>query len=100
MAFDMWNTWFSVHILQRHVVPQATDQSESHLWVLASKIVRVIWWLYHAKAAGYTFCVEVEAWALLQAMKEARRRGLVRVQFESDLQALVEAIRTKNGGFF
>jgi hypothetical protein len=44
--------------------------------------------------------VEGEAWALLQAMKEARRRGFIRVQFKSDSQALVEAIRTKNDVFF
>jgi hypothetical protein len=43
--------------------------------------------------------VEGEAWALLQAMKEARRRGFIRVQFKSDSQALVEAIRTKNDVF-
>jgi hypothetical protein len=40
--------------------------------------------------------VEGEAWALLQAMKEARRRGFISVQFKSDSQALVEAIRIKN----
>ncbi|MCI62154.1 hypothetical protein A2U01_0083411 [Trifolium medium] len=32
--------------------------------------------------------VEGEAWALLQAMKEANHRALDRVQFESDSQVL------------
>jgi ribonuclease HI len=36
-----------------------------------------------------------EAWALLQAMNEAKHRGFEWVQFESDSQVLVEAIRTK-----
>ncbi|KAK2362183.1 hypothetical protein QL285_087268 [Trifolium repens] len=38
---------------------------------------------------------EGEAWALLQAVKEAKHKGFERVQFESDSQVLVEAIRTK-----
>jgi ribonuclease HI len=41
---------------------------------------------------------EGEAWALLQAMNEARHRGFERVQFESDSQVLVEAICTKRRG--
>ncbi|KAK2360575.1 hypothetical protein QL285_085828 [Trifolium repens] len=36
--------------------------------------------------------------ALLQAVKEARHKGFDRVQFESDSQVLVEAIRTKRQG--
>jgi ribonuclease HI len=44
--------------------------------------------------------VEGETRALLQATKEARRQGFVKVQFESDSQTLVEVIRTKNDGFF
>jgi ribonuclease HI len=44
--------------------------------------------------------MEGEAWALLHTMKEARHRGYVRVQFESDSQAVVEAICTKHGGNF
>jgi ribonuclease HI len=46
---------------------------------------------------------EVEAWALLQAVKEAKHRGFERVQFENDSQVLVEAIHTKrqcNSEFF
>ncbi|GAU49341.1 hypothetical protein TSUD_184240 [Trifolium subterraneum] len=42
--------------------------------------------------------VEGEAWALLLAMKEARHRGLDRVQFESDSQVLIEAIHMKRRG--
>ncbi|PNX79272.1 hypothetical protein L195_g035256 [Trifolium pratense] len=38
---------------------------------------------------------EGEAWTLLQAVNEAKGRGLERFQFESDSQVLVEAIRTK-----
>ncbi|PNX99535.1 trypsin/chymotrypsin inhibitor, partial [Trifolium pratense] len=38
---------------------------------------------------------EGEAWASLQVMNEAKHRGFERVQFESDSQVLVEAIRTK-----
>ncbi|PNX88646.1 cytochrome p450 [Trifolium pratense] len=38
---------------------------------------------------------EGEVWALLQAMKEAKHKGFEQVQFESDSQLLVEAIRTK-----
>jgi ribonuclease HI len=38
---------------------------------------------------------EGEAYALLQAVNEAKHRGFERVQFESDSQVLVEAIRTK-----
>ncbi|KAK2426207.1 hypothetical protein QL285_024902 [Trifolium repens] len=41
------------------------------------------------------FTEEGETWALQQAMNEAKHRGLERVQFESDSQVLVEAIRTK-----
>ncbi|KAK2372377.1 hypothetical protein QL285_073515 [Trifolium repens] len=44
------------------------------------------------------FTEEGEAWALQQAMNEAKHRGLERVQFESDSQVLVEAIRTKRQG--
>jgi hypothetical protein len=46
---------------------------------------------------------EGEAWALLQAMNEAKDKGLEQVQFESGSQVLVEAIRTKrksNSEFF
>jgi ribonuclease HI len=46
---------------------------------------------------------EGEAWALLQAITEAKHRGFERVQFESDPQVLVESIRTKrrdNSEFF
>jgi hypothetical protein len=46
------------------------------------------------------YAVEGETRALLQATKEARRQGFVKVQFESDSQTLVEVIRTKNDGFF
>ncbi|PNX65155.1 hypothetical protein L195_g054400, partial [Trifolium pratense] len=42
--------------------------------------------------------VESEAWALLQATREANHRGLDRVQFESDSQVLTEAIRTRRSG--
>jgi ribonuclease HI len=42
--------------------------------------------------------VEGEAWALLHSMKEANHRGLDRVQFESDSQVLIEAIRTRHKG--
>ncbi|PNX83352.1 cytochrome p450, partial [Trifolium pratense] len=38
---------------------------------------------------------EGEAWTLLQAMNEAKSRGFENVQFESDSQVLVDAIRTK-----
>jgi hypothetical protein len=39
-----------------------------------------------------------EAWILLQAMREVTRRGLDRVQFESNTQVLTEAIRTRCSG--
>ncbi|GAU11220.1 hypothetical protein TSUD_342100 [Trifolium subterraneum] len=42
--------------------------------------------------------VEGEAWALLLAMKEARHRGLDRVQFESDSKILIEAIHMQRRG--
>ncbi|KAK2417843.1 hypothetical protein QL285_040096 [Trifolium repens] len=41
---------------------------------------------------------EGEAWALLQAVKEAKHKGFDRVQFGSDSQVLVEVIRTKRQG--
>jgi ribonuclease HI len=44
------------------------------------------------------YAVEGETRALLQATKEARWQGFVRVQFESDSQT-VEVIHTKNDGF-
>jgi ribonuclease HI len=41
---------------------------------------------------------EGEAWALLQATKEAKHQGFKRVQYKIDSQLLVEAIRTKRQG--
>ncbi|MCI85511.1 hypothetical protein A2U01_0106790, partial [Trifolium medium] len=45
-----------------------------------------------------TSTLEGEAWALLLAMKEARQKGLDRVQFESDSNVLVDAIHMKHRG--
>jgi ribonuclease HI len=42
--------------------------------------------------------VEGEAWALLLARKEARHRGLDRVQFKSDSKVLVDVIHMKRRG--
>ncbi|PNX79855.1 cytochrome p450 [Trifolium pratense] len=42
--------------------------------------------------------LEGEAWTLLLAMKEARHRGLDRVQSKSDSQVLVDAIHMKRTG--
>ncbi|KAK2423550.1 hypothetical protein QL285_033999 [Trifolium repens] len=122
-AFDHWNEWFSVHKVRNtdddHVPPLSTERWEKP---------RSEWLKCNVDASFFvnpertTMCAcfrnsygefttgltqwqqltlltqESEAWTLLQAMNKARYRGFERVQFESDSQVLVEAIRTKRRG--
>ncbi|PNY12884.1 biotin carboxyl carrier protein of acetyl-CoA carboxylase [Trifolium pratense] len=119
-AYDQWQEWITVHKLRsdddQFVPPSSTDQREKP---------RIEWLKCNVDAsffvdlgrtamcacfrnssgefkAGFTqwqqlvlSTEEGEAWILLQVMHEVKHRGFERVQFESDSQVLVEAIRTK-----
>ncbi|GAU21441.1 hypothetical protein TSUD_32720 [Trifolium subterraneum] len=99
-AFDAWNDWYSVHKLQSNIVSGTTE----------ANLVRTSVGLCFRDNSGHFMVgmtqwqqtvisfVEGEAWALLLAMEEARHRGLDRVQFESDLKVLIEAIHIKRRG--
>ncbi|CAJ2656151.1 unnamed protein product [Trifolium pratense] len=126
-AFDAWNKWYSVHNLQRNSVNMATEPDllrwvkPNSGWVKCNVDVAFVTrsgktslgLCFHDSddqfMAVMTQCqqsvistLEGEARALLLAMKEARHRGLDRVQFESDSQVSVDAIhmkRTDNSEF-
>ncbi|GAU48097.1 hypothetical protein TSUD_238360 [Trifolium subterraneum] len=113
-AFDAWNDWYSVHKLRRNNVSGTTEADLARWekpaldWVkcnvdaaFVSGSGRTSVGLCFRDNSGYFMAgmtqwqqtvissVEGEAWALLLAMKEARHRGLDRVQFESDSKVLV-----------
>ncbi|GAU45740.1 hypothetical protein TSUD_77650 [Trifolium subterraneum] len=122
-AFDAWNDWYSVHKLQSNNMSGTTEadvvrwEKPALDWVKCNVDVafvsgsgRTSMGLCFRDNSGHFMAgmtqwqqtvissVEGEAWALLLAMEEARHRGLNRVQFESDLKVLIEAIHVKRRG--
>ncbi|GAU45937.1 hypothetical protein TSUD_238390 [Trifolium subterraneum] len=122
-AFDAWNYWYSVHKLQSNNVSGTTTADLVRWEKLALDWVKCNVDVVFVSGSGRTsvgLCfrdnnghlmagmtqwqqivissIEGEAWALLLAMEEARHRGLDRVQFESDLKVLIEAIHMKRRG--
>ncbi|CAJ2668572.1 unnamed protein product [Trifolium pratense] len=122
-AFDQWNEWIAVHKLRSNddhdVPPVSTIQWEKpRIGWLKCNVDAAFFVGAGRTAMGACFrnssgefmagitqwqqltlsTEEGEAWALLQAMNEAKSRGFESVQFESDSQVLVDAIRTKRRG--
>ncbi|GAU38878.1 hypothetical protein TSUD_67410 [Trifolium subterraneum] len=117
IAYNAWIDWFAVHHLkydENHIPAQSTtDRWEKPRigWVKCNVDAAFIG---EARVTTTGACfrdpvgnfvagfmqrqhttlstVEGETWELLQAMKEANRRGLNKVQFESDSHVLTEAI--------
>ncbi|CAJ2666249.1 unnamed protein product [Trifolium pratense] len=122
-AFDQWNEWIAVHKLRSN-----DDQVDPPVSTSRWEKPRIGWLKCNVDAAFFVSAgrtamgacfrnnsgefmagitqwqqltlstEEGEAWALLQAMNEAKSRGFESVQFESDSQVLVDAIRTKRRG--
>ncbi|CAJ2669980.1 unnamed protein product [Trifolium pratense] len=122
-AFDQWNEWIAVHKLRSN-----DDQDDPPVSTIRWEKPRIGWLKCNVDAAFFVSagrtamgaCFrnnsgefmagitqwqqmtlstdEGEAWALLQAMNEAKSRGFESVQFESDSQVLVDAIHTKRRG--
>ncbi|GAU29062.1 hypothetical protein TSUD_278180, partial [Trifolium subterraneum] len=122
-VFDAWNDWYSVHKLQSNNLSGTTEadlvrcEKPALDWVKCNIDVafvsgsgRTSMSLCFRDSSGHFMAgmtqwqqtvissVEGEAWTLLLAMEEARHRGLDRVQFESDLKVLIEAIHMKRSG--
>ncbi|GAU39232.1 hypothetical protein TSUD_396790 [Trifolium subterraneum] len=122
-AFDAWNDWYSVHKLQSNSESRTIEadlvrwEKPALGWVKCNVDVAFVPGSGRTSVglcfrnnrgqvmAGMTqwqqtvmSSIEGEAWALLLAMEEARHRGFDRVQFESDLKVLVEAIHMKRRG--
>ncbi|CAJ2644561.1 unnamed protein product [Trifolium pratense] len=122
-AFDQWNEWIAVHKLRSNddhdVPPVSTIRWEKpRIGWLKCNVDAAFFVGAGRTAMGACFrnssgefmagitqwqqltlsTEEGEAWALLQAMNEAKSRGFESVQFESDSQVLVDAIRTKRRG--
>ncbi|GAU48279.1 hypothetical protein TSUD_405250 [Trifolium subterraneum] len=120
MAFAVWNEWFTVDQLRRQNIVPVEDprpvrwEKPGVTWikcnvdaafVTGSSITsmglcfrdtneRFVADLTQWQRTVYSI-VEGEAWALLNAMKEAIHRGFERVQFESDSKLLVDAIHSR-----
>ncbi|GAU48559.1 hypothetical protein TSUD_182070 [Trifolium subterraneum] len=123
MVFAVWNEWFTVHQLRRQNIVPVEDprpvrwEKPGVRWikcnvdaafVSGSSITsmgfcfrdtngRFVAGLTQWQRTVYSI-VEGEAWALLNAMKEAIHRGFERVQFESDSKLLVDAIHSRRSG--
>jgi ribonuclease HI len=119
-AFDHWNEWFVVYKIRNtddHYAPLLnTERWKKPLMGWLKCNVDAAFFVDSGRTTigacsrnssgeftvGFTLWQQLilstekdEAWTLLQVMNGAKHRGLERVQFESDSQVLVEAIRTK-----
>ncbi|CAJ2637965.1 unnamed protein product [Trifolium pratense] len=117
-AFDHWNEWFAIHKLRSnddHDVPLVSTNRigwlkcnvDAAFFVGAGRTAMGA--CFHNNSGEFMDGItqwqqltlsteEGEACTLLQAMNEAKSRGFESVQFESDSQVLVDAIRTKRRG--